>query len=214
RKDPKDLESYLIPAYAVEEAPPLPISGKARIWENGRWAYIIDDRGKTAWKTDGSGGSIVVTELGSVASGWTIKTFVPMSTWSGSAWVLNRLLVIADKSKEVGAVRESKIAEGVPYDFADGHGTVQTRDLVDVRNIQTNVMTALILQGAGEIRPVMPFRDSENVTHLMTPAQMLSMALAISQHGQVIYNRSWKLKDAVEGMTTEKIAIFDVKANW
>jgi len=248
RKDPKDPESYLIPAYAVEETPPLLIKGKARIYENGRWVYVQDHRGKTVWKTDGSGDEVMVTELGNIAVGWTLtiedhrgktvwKTdgsgvseeikkvgaisaewttvpYVPLSIWNGSTWVLNRALAIERKSLEVSVAREKRIAEGVPYDFSDGRGTVQTRNLVDVRNIQTNVIAALIFQGAGKTRPIMVFRDSENVTHRMTPAQMLAMAVAISQYGQVIYNRSWELKDGVEGMTTEQIAAFDVEANW
>jgi len=214
RRDPRDAENYLIPAYAAEETPPLAVSGKARIYEKGKWAYVADNRGKTIWKTDGAGESAIVTELGQVASGWTLKTFVPQSTWNGSAWVLNRSLVIEKKREEVGAAREKRIAEGVPYNFPDGSGIVQTRDLIDVRNIQTNVMAALILQGAGETKPIMVFRDSANVTHYMTPAQMLTMAVAISQYGQVIYNISWELKDKVEGMTTEQIVAFDVEANW
>ena len=214
RQDPKDPESYLIPAHAAEEAPPSSVNGKARIYESGRWKYIADDRGKTVWKTDGFGESMIITKLGNIASGWTTKTFIPLSTWNGSAWILNRSLVIANKSVEVGVAREKRIATGVPYDFPDGHGIIQTRDLVDVRNIQTNVMAALILQGSGEIRPVMVFRDSGNVTHRMTPTQMLAMAVVISQYGQAIYNRSWELKDAVGGMTTEQIAAFDVEANW
>jgi len=214
RKDPKDSEDYLIPAYAVEEAPPLPISGKVRLYVNGSWKYTEDNRGKTAWKTDGSGVSSVITELGAIASGWTLKQFVPFSIWDGSKWVLNRLLAIADKSLEVGAVREAKIAVGISYKFPDGQGTIQTRSLIDVRNIQTNVTTALIFKGAGEVRPVMVFRDQENVLHQMTPDQMLQMAVYMANSGQAIYNRSWELKDAVEGMTTEQIAAFDVEANW
>ncbi|MBU1173686.1 MAG: DUF4376 domain-containing protein [Proteobacteria bacterium] len=214
RKDPKDLESYLIPAYAAEEPPPLAISGKARLYINGSWKYTEDNRGKPAWKTDGSGEFSVITEFGAIAAGWTLKQFVPFSTWNGSAWVLNRLLVIANKSLEVGVVREAKIAAGITYQFPDGQGTIQTRSLIDVRNIQTNVTTALIFKGAGEIRPVMVFRDQENVLHQMTPDQMLQMAVYIANFGQAIYNRSWELKDAVEGMTTEQIVAFDVEANW
>jgi len=214
RKDPKDSENYLIPAYAVEEAPPLPISGKTRIYGNGRWSYVEDNRGKTAWKTDGSGEFSVITELGAIAAGWTLKQFVPFSTWNGSKWILSRPLVIANKSVEVGVVREAKIAAGIPYQFPDRQGTIQTRSLIDVRNIQTNVTTAIILKGAGEIRSVMVFRDQENVLHQMTPDQMLQMAVYIANFGQAIYNRSWELKDAVEGMTTEQIVAFDVEANW
>jgi len=213
-KDPKDPENYLIPAYAVEETPPSPISGKARIWENGKWQYTDNHRGKTAWKTNGSGESSVVEDLGEIAVGWTLKTFVPFSTWDGSKWVLSKPLAVESKDLEVNAVREAKIAAGVPYKFPDGMGTIQTRTTIDVRNIQTNVTTAIILKGTGETRPIMVFRDQENVLHQMTPDQMLQMAVYIANYGQAIYNRSWEIKAVVDDMTASQIVAFDVKANW
>lgn len=122
--------------------------------------------------------------------------------------------VLERKNDEVNAVREKKIAAGIPYQFPDGLGTIQTRDTVDIRNIQTNVITAMILQAAGEINPVMAFRDMEDALHAMTPAQMVQMGLYTAQVGQMIYAASWQLKATAAGMTVEQIKEFDVVANW
>jgi hypothetical protein len=121
----------------------------------------------------------------------------------------------AAKLAEITALRDSKIAAGIPYQFPDNAvGTIQTRDLADSRNILTNVVTAIILQGAGETRAIMSFRDTENVTHMLTPAQMLTMGAYAAQQGQVIYSASWTLKDMIAIMTIEQLQAFDVAANW
>jgi hypothetical protein len=118
------------------------------------------------------------------------------------------------KAEEIHAVREAKIAAGVPYDFPDGGGTIQTRDMTDARNIQTSVISALILQAAGETKPVLVFRDMEDVSHSMTPAQVLEMGLYVAQYGQAIYSASWQLRDMAKTMTAEEIAAFDVASGW
>jgi hypothetical protein len=122
--------------------------------------------------------------------------------------------VLKRKELEVDEVKEGKIADGIPYSFPDGAGTIQTRDLIDARNIQTNVTTAMILKSMGQIQPVMAFRDEENTLHPMTPDQMIAMGLYTAQYGQAIYVRSWQLKALVGTMTKEEIEAFDVAANW
>jgi len=121
---------------------------------------------------------------------------------------------LAAKAVEVKAVRDSKIAAGIPFAFPDGAGTIQTRDLIDARNIQTNVTTALILSLQGETRPVMTFRDMENVEHAMTPAQMLAMGAYVAQQGQIIYSQSWSIERTMAELTSEQLLSFDVAANW
>jgi len=122
--------------------------------------------------------------------------------------------VIKRKFAEVNAVRESKIAAGIPFHFSDGPGTIQTRDFTDIRNIQTIVTFALILHSQGETKPVMVFRDMEDTLHQMTPAQALEMGIYVAQHGQKIYNKSWKLKDLGKILTVEELTAFNVEENW
>lgn len=122
--------------------------------------------------------------------------------------------IIPRKTAEVNAVRDEKIAMGIPYAFPDGPGTIQTRDLTDARNIQTTIIAALILQASGETRQVMVFRDMEDISHSMTPADMLKMGVYVAQYGQAIYSASWTVKDRAKTMTAEEIKTFDVSANW
>jgi hypothetical protein len=122
--------------------------------------------------------------------------------------------VLKRKIAAIDAARDAKLAAGVPYNFPDGAGTIQMRDLIDARNIQTNVTMALILQGMGETKPVMSFRDTENVTHAMTPAQMITMGVTIAQAGQAIYAASWTVKDTAKDLPANELPGYDIEANW
>lgn len=121
----------------------------------------------------------------------------------------------AAKCTEVDKLREAKIALGTPFDFPDGHGTVQTRGLVDARNIQANVSAAHILVAQGETNPVMMFRDQEDVVHHMTPQQMIAMGLAVMARGQAIYAAAWVHKDTINALTKiEEIESYDINQGW
>jgi hypothetical protein len=135
------------------------------------------------------------------------------SKWDG-AWIPDLPVILEKKAGEVNAVREKKIAAGIPYEFPDGKGTIQTRDLTDARNIQTSIVSALILQAAGETGPVMVFRDVENVSHKMTPAQVLAMGLYVAQYGQGIYTASWTIKDKASTLTAKEVKDFDIEKEW
>jgi hypothetical protein len=121
---------------------------------------------------------------------------------------------VVAKLVEVKAVRDTKIAAGIPFMFPDGSGTIQTRDLVDSRNIQTNVTMAIMLTMQGVTAAVMTFRDMENFEHAMTPAQMLVMGAYAAQQGQAVYSASWTVERVMAAMTPAQIIAYDVEANW
>lgn len=216
RPDPMDVGSFLVPANATSITPPVERAGKARRFNvtSNNWEYVDDNRGSIIWDTVNLGISDVLNVLGGPPTGWTLKTYIPLYKWDGSNWVPDADKIRNSKNEEVNMVREKKIAEGVPYSFSDGAGTIQTRDFIDSRNIQTNVTIAMALQASGETRPVMVFRDTEDKLHQMTPAQMIAMGVAVGQYGQVIYNRSWEIKELLKGMTIAQVLAYDIEANW
>lgn len=116
------------------------------------------------------------------------------------------------KKAEIERLRDSKVASGVPYIFPDGGGIVQTRDEKDIRNIQAQVMAALILSG----QPVkLWFRSQEDVSHPMTPEQMITMGLAVYTAINAIYQASWDKKDEVEALATkEAVEAYDITTGW
>ena len=141
--------------------------------------------------------------------------------WDGTQWVVDIKAVVTDKGTVIDSKREELVAKGVPWIFPDGKsGTVQIRNMVDVRNILTNVVGALILYVTGKNDPVLMFRDQEDVTHTgITPQQMLEMGLAIFEKGQAIYSTSWNLKGIIDDLAKDptkaaEIAAYPIADEW
>jgi len=96
-------------------------------------------------------------------------------------------------------------------------GTIQTRDAsqyLDIANINGEASSALILQGQGVTAAVLDFRDEQNVTHAMTPAQMIAMALAVSTFINATYLAKWALREQINNLTPDTIDAFDITQGW
>jgi hypothetical protein len=103
-------------------------------------------------------------------------------------------------SERIAQRRVDEQGKGYTYLFPDGlTGVVQTRqDSPDLLNINGQVTAALVLQSQGVLDPVMNFRDEENVTHQMTPTQMIVMGLTVSQFVSATYSSKWYHDEAVK----------------
>jgi len=99
---------------------------------------------------------------------------------------------------------ERYVAEqaGVVYEFPDGTGTVQTRNDTDIRNVQAQVLAAVILSGQGITDPIMSFRDAENETHVMTPVQMITMGMTVSATISGLYQTKWTKDEQIEALAS------------
>ena len=96
-------------------------------------------------------------------------------------------------------------------------GTIQTRDATlyrDIANINGEASAALILEGQGVTAAVLDFRDEQNVTHVMTPAQMIAMGLAVSSFINATYLAKWALKEQISNLTPDTIDTFDITKGW
>jgi hypothetical protein len=119
----------------------------------------------------------------------------------------------ADLSATIKVERERRQQAGLSYLFPDGAtGTIQTRDEQDLLNINGQVTAALVLSAQGYTAPMLAFRDSENVTHAMTPAQMIAMGMAASQFVSATYAAKWAHDEAIKQW--DGIAAYNVATGW
>ena len=84
--------------------------------------------------------------------------------------------------------RQQAIGGGVEYTFSDGAGTIQT-DSESIRNLQACASAAQMLPEDA----YMVFRDKENFNHVVTPAEMKTLSLAVFENASRIYADSWEL---------------------
>jgi hypothetical protein len=122
----------------------------------------------------------------------------------------------ADKRREINRLRDLKIFEGVDYPFPDGlTGSVDTREQSDFDNLQALTTLAQVLQAKGEIGAVITFVDVEDQAHDLTPAQMVELGIAVTQHIAAIYAASWPLKAGVKSAASHaELNVVDLSSGW
>lgn len=126
---------------------------------------------------------------------------------------------VAIVRRMIAAKRADVQNAGMPYAFPDGAGTIQTRNEVDIVNILGQAVGAMAHMTLGETTRLLSFRDSENVTHEMTPAQMLQMAMLALSFVSDTYVKKWQLEQKFEefvnnGATEQEILNFDINSGW
>ena len=101
---------------------------------------------------------------------------------------------IAEIPAKVNAERERRLIAGVTVNVS-GYGDIplQGRDQ-DQINLLALKDTARDLAAAGVTTAVIPFRDADNVTHMLTPAQMIELANDGKTAASAIYQASWAIK--------------------
>ncbi|MGJ8686616.1 MAG: hypothetical protein ACSHWQ_04000 [Spongiibacteraceae bacterium] len=108
-----------------------------------------------------------------------------------------------------------EIGSGLRYDFADGTGTVQTRDQTDTGNINAIATNALIAHKNAVTDPAIAFRDEENVTHMMTPIQAMAFGQAVAAHITDLYQKKWAIADEIRAIgSSVDAAEYDLSYKW
>jgi hypothetical protein len=119
------------------------------------------------------------------------------------------------RSAEINGIRDTKIAEGLPYTFPARAGTIQLRNQADISNILGVAAVGMSLIVTGDSTTTVDFRDSEDTTHTLTGQQVLVMGLAVSQFIGSQYAASWAHKDALAGIfSVPDINAYDTNAGW
>lgn len=104
---------------------------------------------------------------------------------------------LTDISSKVTAA----LAKGFPFTFSVGVGHVQLRD-GDRANLAGARVRAEAHVVAGEVDELMPFRDFENKTHWITPAEMVQLADGAYSAYLGFLAVGWGLKDLTEAALT------------
>ena len=99
--------------------------------------------------------------------------------------------------------RLQKEKVGVEFEFPDGAGIIQTRDDIDIRNVQAVTTTAMILKSNGVADPVIPFRDAADKIHIITPDKAIELGLTVQNFISGTYAWMWATKAAVESATSK-----------
>jgi hypothetical protein len=94
----------------------------------------------------------------------------------------------------INAERERRILTGTTVEIA-GIGPVPLQGRPeDQINLLALKDTARDLKAAGVSAPVIPFRDGNNVIHMMTPDQMIEATDKGKLHVSAVYQAAWDLK--------------------
>lgn len=111
--------------------------------------------------------------------------------------------------------REEKEREGIPYQFPDKPGTIQTGSDIDFRNLNSLMSIAILQNSMGETRPIFSFRDQENQDHNLTPLQMIQMCVYATQYISGLYQKSWAKKTEISNINTVKGLIdYNINTGW
>ena len=100
---------------------------------------------------------------------------------------------------QMNFIRETYLSRGFIYQFSDGPGTVQTRDMRDIMNVHMNASTAMAFIVQGQGGTILSFRDTENVIHKIPATELLDMSMKAIQYGYEVYSTSWRHKDVLKG---------------
>lgn len=85
----------------------------------------------------------------------------------------------------------------MPYTYPSGdtHHNEMTEKVL--RDLSGQATGALILSSTGVTDPVMPWTTHENITHYLTPAQMLAFSMAALQWHSAIHVQSQTIRTAI-----------------
>lgn len=121
---------------------------------------------------------------------WTVRSFTADEIAATLATTKTTMM------NDINAKLDAALQQGFSFAFTDVSGHVQLRD-GDRANISSARIRADALVAQNTTDPVMPFRDWENVTHMCTPAQIVTLSDAAYEAYLGFLGAGWTLKDAV-----------------
>lgn len=85
------------------------------------------------------------------------------------------------------------------------------RNDTDLRNIQAVTTAAQVISGTPDA--VLKFRDATDVTHNLSPEEVITLGMIVQAHVQSFYEKAWALKDSINSMTSAELDQLDVTSN-
>lgn len=109
--------------------------------------------------------------------------------------------------QRIKAERDAKQSGLMPYTYPSGdvHHNEMTEKVI--RDLSASTTAALALASQGVTAAVMPWTTHENVTHMLTPAQMITFGLAATQWHSAIHMQSQTIRAAINVAETVQAVI-------
>lgn len=135
------------------------------------------------WQTRGE--RTIDTEQTPHVISWAVET-LPLEDVKARAW------------ERMKAERDERQAGLMPYTYPDG--TLNHNQMTDkvIRDLSASTAAAIALSGMGVTHPVMPWTTHENVTHMLTPHQMIVFGLAATQWHSALHMHSQAVRAQIE----------------
>ena len=117
-------------------------------------------------------------------------------TWAVKSRTLEDVRAIA--WQRIKDERDERQRGLMPYTYPSGdtHSNEMTEKVL--RDLNGQATGALILSSTGVTDPVMPWTTHENITHHLTPAQMLAFSVAALQWHSALHVQSQTIRTAIE----------------
>lgn len=177
--------------------------------------YYYDNYGWLTDKVDNSRSTL------SVPPSYNSESFI-YPNWTGHRWVL--LERIPEKSFQelrdelsikLEEQRQLVQSQGVSFDFSDGPGIIQTRDIKDIMNVNGQVTAALILHNLDQPLAELVFRDIANVNHNLVPSEMIALGMVVTKWISDTYKMKWNHQEQIDQLQTiDDLENYDYTANW
>lgn len=103
------------------------------------------------------------------------------------------------KIKDERDQRQSGI---MPYTYPNGDTHHNSMSEKVIRDLSSSTTAAIALSSQGVTSAVMPWTVNENVTHWLTPAQMVGFGLAAMQWHSTIHMQSQSVRTAINSAST------------
>ena len=98
--------------------------------------------------------------------------------------------------------RETRQSGLMPYTYPDGSLHTNRMSEKTIRDLSSSTTAAIALSSTGVTDPIMPWTVEENITHWLTPEQMIAFGLAATQWYSAIHATSQQIRAAIYGAQT------------
>ena len=185
RKDPKEKDKYLLPAYATFEAPPSVSGNQVAIFESGAWSILPDYRGTVV---EVLGAEKTITEIG-VTPDDLAPTQEQIDEYDAAQQAAIR--------KHIAMYREQVETSGIEVD-----GVL----------VQTDVASRSNLLGARDLGTSINWKTPNGFVTL-TPEQIDGIAVLVGTHVQKCFNAEMTVEAAHDATPYESKEAVEVAFN-
>lgn len=130
------------------------------------------------------------------------KRPAPHCEWQDGKWVEGEAPKPA--SANVNAERDRRVVAGSAFDLSGYASRVRvTGDNTTKSNLQGLAFGAQLRLAQGDTSTLTPFRDADDVIHMLAPGQMIELWMRCANYVSACFAAGWALKDATDGIPAD-----------